>query len=157
MPSLRCPSRSCLLLLLSACPLGSSFRDCWASTFSITAKPCKTTQKVVGAWETQGWGGGMRKGSGLSGSDLDKDTLAFRAKGGWETWEERGINRDANGQGTHRKFPPDAGGGGGVVWVPAGPLRTGELLRFLKGWEAPSFCFPLPSPQVSHFSEFAGH
>lgn len=41
-----------LAWLLSTCPPGSSFRDCWVSTFSITAKPCKTTQKVVGGSET---------------------------------------------------------------------------------------------------------
>lgn len=41
-----------------------------------------------------------------------------------------------------------------MVWLPAGPLRTGELLIFPKGWEAPSFCLPSPTtpPPKFHIS-----
>lgn len=60
---------------------------------------------------------------GLSGGDLNKDTLAFGAWGRWETWQDRGINRDANLHRT-RSFLRMEEGGWGVVWVPAGPLRT---------------------------------
>lgn len=77
---------------------------------------------------------------GLSGGDLDKDTLAFGAKGRWETWQDRGINRDAK-RTWNTKSPRAAG-----VWVPAEPLRTGELLRFPKGQKAPSFCLPSSTP-----------
>lgn len=94
----------------------------------------------------------MRKGSRLRGGDLDKDTLAFGTKGRWETCQDRGINRDANVHGTRR---PLLIWRGGAVWVPAGPLRTGGLLRFPKGWEAPSFCLPSllpPSPPKFHIS-----
>lgn len=119
-----------------SCPLGTSFRGCLGSTFSITAKPCKTTQKVVGAGR-HSWGRG--RGVRLRGGDLDKDTLAFGAQGRWETWQDRGINRDAKH--TWNTKSPRAMG----VWVPAGPLRTAEL-GFPKGPEAPSFCLPSSTP-----------
>lgn len=38
------------------------------------------------------------------------------------------------------------------VWVPIGPLRTGKLLRFPKGWEAPGFCLPSLLPSAPSFT-----
>lgn len=72
----------------------------------------------------------MRKGSGLSGGDLDKDTLAFGAKGRWETWQDRGINRDANVHGTRSPLRILGGWGG---WGEGG-LGTN---RASEDWGAP--------------------
>lgn len=55
----------------------------------------------------------MRKGSGLSVGNVDKDTLAFGAKGRWETWQDRGINRDANVHGTRSPLGMEEGGWSG--------------------------------------------
>lgn len=92
---------------------------------------------------------------GLSGGDLDKDTLAFGAKGRWETWQDRGINRDANLHGTRSSLRKEEGEGVGV-WMPAGPLRTEELLSFLEGWDAPSFCLPSPDSPLPPSFTFLG-
>lgn len=53
----------------------------------------------------------MRKGSGTEWGDLDKDTLTFGAKGTWETWQDRGINRDANLHGTRSSLRKGQGEG----------------------------------------------
>ena len=41
---------------------------------------------------------------------------------------------------------------GGVSGYQQGPLRTGELLIFPKGWEAPSFCLPSSTPLPPSFT-----
>lgn len=51
---------------------------------------------------------------GLSGGDLDKDTLAFGAEERWETWQDRGINRDAKSHGTRISLRREERGGGGL-------------------------------------------
>lgn len=96
LPSCPCPAAVCLSRLPSGCPLGTGFRGHWVPTVSITAKPCKPHRREREAGG-HSWGHG---GVGLCwGGDLDKDTLAFGAKERWETWQDRGINRDANKQG----------------------------------------------------------
>lgn len=59
-------------------------------------KAMQAPQKGAGGWGPQL---GARGSGALLGGDLDKDTLAFGAKERWETWQDRGINRDANKQG----------------------------------------------------------
>ena len=43
-------------------------------------------------------------------------------------------------------------GGGGLSGYQQGPLRTGELLIYPKGWEAPNFCLPSSTPLPPSFT-----